>query len=156
MRVLKHMFDRQFNIYSPPRLLNIDVWGTAVPFRKSLHFNVGAIFLYPEARLVVLDDDNSNWCAFPLITVYASSLRDRPDIFRCLEVFLVTARSLLLVGDLNASLDTHLDDVGRYRNRGCQCLKKLLRCFQLTHKGWTTRMCHCGRRTIESSCSDCI
>lgn len=83
-------------------------------FKKRLDLEVRTIFLDPEDKLAVMDVSNSESGAFRLIAIYVFTGPEQPNVFRRLEVFFGTSRSLIslmLVNDWNAILDAHLDRV---------------------------------------------
>lgn len=68
--------------------------------RKSFNIEVQAIFLDPDGRLVVLDENGSGGDTVRLVVVYALTETGRTVFFRCLEIFRGISHSLVLVGGL--------------------------------------------------------
>lgn len=75
---------------------------------KDLDLKIKAAFLNPEGKLVVIDVNNSDGCAFKLVTAFAPTGAGQSGYFKRLCVFLGMSRFLVLVGDWNAVLDVSI------------------------------------------------
>uniref|UniRef100_A0A0L8H7G3 exodeoxyribonuclease III n=1 Tax=Octopus bimaculoides TaxID=37653 RepID=A0A0L8H7G3_OCTBM len=78
--------------------------GVAVLIKKNLDFQIRAVFLDPEGRLVVLDVTHESKQSFRLVAAYAPNGQRQSDFFRNLEYFLLTSKTIVLLGDFNTIL----------------------------------------------------
>lgn len=90
--------------------------------------------LFQKGKLLVPDVDVSESGAFMLEAVYAPTGAGRSYFLRRLGVFLVTSRSLMLVGDWNGNFDVRVDYVDLEYSRECKSLVNLLSLFHLTER----------------------
>ncbi|XP_014775867.1 uncharacterized protein LOC106873154 [Octopus bimaculoides] len=108
-----------------------DHGGVLVLARKGLALQTSTVYVNPEGGLVVLDVTYSGK-AFRLIRIYAPCARGlQTDFYRRLENFLVTSKTLVVLGDYNAIVDAHIDSVGSSDRKVNSRFVDLLKKFQL-------------------------